>query len=404
MFGAIGGVCPLRLGGSATNGWTAAQHARFCADLVAVNRTLPLASWTFTKSGSTITITDYQGRNGTGLAHAPDEVVSIGTGFTVFRWTGQSFPDPYDPHKLIPIRTRAIIATVSGSVARMATSDVHSITGPPQRVDAAVITWGHAGSSVDATASVRIWGEYGDSQRRAIGDYAGDPNKEDSKTEGAMPYAEAILRQISSDRGTAYTKQPGTYVDCENLALARFWSACGPRLAEKFRANCVPGRSDERLAYWERFLAVPKRLNEPKWRTRQKLAAHYRLTNGPTVNSVREALQELLGDAFVDMTWEMGADLDNPPTATYWPVINPGAPSLSLGGGTWSSSRCTLLVETRLPANMSQGDFLALMNVDFFVMLDRLLPAWATFNWFLNDESGGGFILGESSLGFTAFA
>ena len=404
MFGAIGGIFPFRLGGTQANGWNAAQHARFCADLVAVNRTLPLASWTYTKSGATITIADYQGRNGTGLAHAPDAIVNIGNGFTVFRWDDSGFVDPYDQTKLIPIRVRSILATPIRSVGATATADAGTITGPPQRVDAAVITWGHDGISADMSASVEIWGEYGDSAQRSIGDYAGDPDKEDSKTEGNAPYAEFILRQLSSDRGTAYTKQTGTYVDVENLALARFWSACGPRLAEKFRANCVPGRSDERLAYWEKFLAVPKRLSEPKWRTRQKLAAHYRLTDGPTVHSVQAALEELLGDAFVEMTWAQGSGLDNPPAGTYWPGINPGSSTLSLGGGAWTSERCTLLVETVLPPGMSISEFQTLMNVDFFVMLDRLLPAWATFNWFLTDDSGSGFILGESPLGFTAFA
>lgn len=398
MFGALGGELPLRLGGTATNGWTAAQHARYCADLVALQRVGALASWSYTKSGLTVTISGYVGRNGAGSAHAPTATVN-GTGDTSFSWSASQFPDDYNPNRLLPVAMRAVIArgvrnalTVVHCKAQVTTNTVR------------VVTHNDAEAASDQGASVTVWGTLDGSEKRAIGDYAGDPNKEDSRTEGNAPYSEFLFRELQEQRGTAYSKETGTLVEAENIALARFLSAVGPRLAEKLRANAVPGRSDERLPYWERFLAVPKRLNEPKWRTRQKLAAHYKIGEGPTVNGIRAALTDLLGSAFVDISWAQGTDLANPPAGTYWPTINPGDPTLSLGGGAWTSERCTLLVEVTRPANMSVEDFLTLMNVDFFALLDRLLPSWATFNWFLSDADGGGFILGESMLGFDAFA
>lgn len=51
-FGAYAPL-PIRLGGTAEEGWTAAQHARLCADLIAAKRVLPYA--TLSADGTTIT-------------------------------------------------------------------------------------------------------------------------------------------------------------------------------------------------------------------------------------------------------------------------------------------------------------------------------------------------------------
>lgn len=400
-FGSIAGVFPIRLGGTDTNGWTAQQHARFCADLVAVGRTLPIATWTYTKSGSNVTITSYQGRNGTGLAYAPQEIVVVGTGNVVFRWTGSSFPDPYDQHKLNAVRVVAAVATVNGTTGLGAAVEVGSITGPPMRVDAAVVTFSHAGTFTDATATVRLWGTVADSARRAIGDYAGDPDKHDSETEGRNPYAEFLLAEFQSQRGTAYTKDARTLVDAENVALARFFAACGPRNAEKFRKNMLPGKSDERLPYWVNVLAVPQKPGEQKWLTRKKAAARYPGSQGANSDEVRAALTRLLGNVFVDISWTQGASLSAPPPQTYWPTINPGSPSLSLGGGAWTTERNHLVVTVKKPAGMSVGEFRQLLDVDMFQLLDEILPAPATFAWQQQADSVG-FFLDISPLDFTA--
>jgi hypothetical protein len=85
---------PLRLGGSAEEGWTAAQHARACADLVALKKSAFLAIWTYTKSGGIVTIHDYYGLNGAGSAYAPDQVFYTPS-FVTFGWSNRLFEDPY---------------------------------------------------------------------------------------------------------------------------------------------------------------------------------------------------------------------------------------------------------------------------------------------------------------------
>lgn len=381
MFGALGGVLPLRLGGTDTNGLTAAQHARIVADLVATYRTAPFASWTYTKSGAAVTISNYRGRNGVGPAYAPTAIVN-GTGDVTFSWASQVYED--ERGEAVPI---TLIAADAGTLVTSPEA-VATVTVASNSIRVVTSAFGGGGFGPDdGPASVEVWG--GPRLTTvAIGDYGGDLDKEDSATEGRAPYAAHILREIQEQRGTAYTTTVGRLVDVENVALARLLAAAGPRTAEKLRVNATPRRSDERLGYWQRFLAVPTKVGEPKWRLRQKLAAHYRSSEGPTRNGVVAALQELLGDAFLDATWEEGSTLSSPPFPTYWPSINPG-PDDGLGGGTWLSTRCHLFVQVQIPAGMSEGEFLTLVNVDMRALLNRMLAGWATFDWALT----GGFLV-----------
>jgi hypothetical protein len=385
MFGALAPL-PLRLGGDDTNGLTARQHARYCADLLACFRAGPFAKWSYTKSGATVTISGYSGRNGTGIAHAPNATVN-GDGDVTFMWgedlgSGVHF-NTYQGELGVerPFIIRAADAAATTNAGLVATA---SITANSVRVR----TFDLAGTATDVAASVATWGD-AQAQARVIGDYGGDLEKEDSSTEGVIPYAAAILLDLQKRRGSAYTQNAGTLVDAENVALARLLAAAGPRQAEKLRANATPRRSDEKLDWWRRVLAVPTQPGEPGWRTRQKVAAHYRLTDGPTGDAVRSAVSELLGDAFVGISWDEGASLSAPPDPTYWPGVNPGNDADSLGGGAWLSTRCHLFVEVIQPSTMSLGAFLTLVNVDLKTLLDRMLPAWATFDWGFS----GGFLV-----------
>ena len=146
-FGAFAPL-PIRLGGSAEEGLTPEQHARLCADLLAAKFVAPLATWTFTKSGATVTVESYVGQNGAGLAHAP--VASAGaTGFSGFGWTSQSFTDPYGV--LYPIRVRQVIVTPHGSTAAIGTGLLSLGTV------VVVATFNQAGAGVDCRATVRVW-------------------------------------------------------------------------------------------------------------------------------------------------------------------------------------------------------------------------------------------------------
>lgn len=140
---------PLRLGFSALDGLTPEQHARLCADLVAAKRTAPIAVFTFTKSGSTVTIHSYSGMNGAGTAYAPAPGV-ISAGVVNFAWIPTVFTDPYGIRRAV--RVRAGRVTVHGSSARFGSVDVTTLSNLFQ-----VRTFDDAGTAVDAKATVRLW-------------------------------------------------------------------------------------------------------------------------------------------------------------------------------------------------------------------------------------------------------
>ncbi len=236
------------------------------------------------------------------------------------------------------------------------------------------------------------------SREASVGDYGGSQDKVPSSTEGTVPYAWFVYRNLAAQRGTAYTGQiGGTLVHAENLALARLMSWVWFRQPEKFRANCLPGSADEALPYWSKVLSVPTKLADAPWQVRQRAAAHYRAVTAIDLPSIQAAVSQLLGDAYVDATFQIGSDLTTPPSLTFWDAETAGPASYSLGGGAWISERSHLFVQVQRPSGMTDGDLAQLLNVQLFQLLDRILPAYCTFAWGI----GGGFLLDISQLDFT---
>jgi hypothetical protein len=139
---------PLRLGGSATEGVTAAQHARLCADLVAVKRVQPLAVWTYNKSGGAITIESFHAMHGVGVQFGPDTLTSLGDGDVSMRFTAMSFTDAYGI--VHPINIRHAIAVPHANIGVYASVELITfIMRIRTRRDDGVL--------VDARTTVRIW-------------------------------------------------------------------------------------------------------------------------------------------------------------------------------------------------------------------------------------------------------
>jgi hypothetical protein len=116
----FGAFCPLpvRLGGDATTGWAAEQHARMAADLVAVKRTSRFCSfnWALASNGAIPTISNYRGQNGAGADYAPDTNSSSGATITL-RWASASFRDAYQiAAGFVP--RHAVVNTSSATFAR----------------------------------------------------------------------------------------------------------------------------------------------------------------------------------------------------------------------------------------------------------------------------------------------
>ena len=236
------------------------------------------------------------------------------------------------------------------------------------------------------------------SREAAIGDFGGALDKRASDTEGAAPYAWFVYCELRSMRGSAFTKNTGTLVHCENLALARLLAHRNFRCPEKFTCNAQqPASADEGLPYWFKVLAIPTKPTDQKWQIRQRCAAHFKASAELSLSTIRAALQDLLGDIYVNASFIEGTSLSSPPMLTFWPGVNDGDSAYSLGGGTWASERSHLYVEIQQPPGITNAEFFQLVNVQMFQLLDRMLPSYCTFGWSL----GGGFYLDISQLDFT---
>lgn len=105
-LGGFAGILPLRLRGDDETGWSAEQHARFAADLLAKKRTCPIAvfSWDVVSAeDAPAVVTTYRGMNGVGLAFAPTSSIVTADALR-FTWTPALFTDPYQVSEPIAIR------------------------------------------------------------------------------------------------------------------------------------------------------------------------------------------------------------------------------------------------------------------------------------------------------------
>lgn len=237
------------------------------------------------------------------------------------------------------------------------------------------------------------------SRAARIGHYDGAPDKEDSATEGATPYAWTWYQELGGMLGSAYSKTPTGHVHAKKLALARSFAAV-QRAAEKLGTNSVPGTSDEALGQWVKVTGTHVSPDDTRHDIRQRAAARYLATRGPTWTNIDAAVEALLGPAFVRVWRIAGADMATPPTWTFWPGVNPGPSQFDLGGGTWMSERSRILVEINAPTDASDAAFQQLVNVELFRLLDEMLPAWATFDWAANLSTG--FLLDISRMDIDA--
>lgn len=141
-FGAFAPL-PLRLGGTAEEGWAPEQHARVCADLVAVRRTQPLTRFYF---NGVANITSYWAQNSAGLIQIPQTVVNA-TGDYTFNFPAY-WQDDYGQQA--PIKLRQAVITTADTAARF---PVYAIAGQGIRVR----IFDAAGSAVDSAFTIRIW-------------------------------------------------------------------------------------------------------------------------------------------------------------------------------------------------------------------------------------------------------
>lgn len=389
MFGAFAPL-PLRLTSvDPINGWAAIQHAKLCSDLVCGWRSLPLAVMTVEVGASSVSLVSYNGRNGSGAAYAPTLTYTSATQPCRATWEN-SYLDDFEDLQPWSIRHGFAKMAWAGSAKDAV---LRQVPGTTNVADVLV----EAGGTTPYRITIVVYGNWG--PERQIGDYGGDTEKRDNETEAFEPYAAQWYREFHAARGSAYTTKPHALVDMENIAASRLLAATFSRTPEKFSANATPAHSSERLDYWVKVLGVPSKPDDPEWVLRKRCAAHYKAAIGPTLANVTAAVQELLGDVFVAVHTYEGTDLDTPPYPTFWPGAGSGTGSYSIGGPLWLSRRSHIRIEVQEPSGITRTDFLQLMNVQLHQLLDRILPAWVTWNWSVGSD---GFRIGIDQIGIDA--
>jgi hypothetical protein len=255
-----------------------------------------------------------------------------------------------------------------------------------------------AGVLTDVQMSLKISGTVGAEPK--VEDYGGDPDKTDTEEE-STPYAWAWYLELEGMLGSAFTKSRTGVVHAEKLAKARLFGAGIQRSFERFRNNCVPATATDMLTAWARCFNVQTGPSIPEWKVRRSCATKMKLLTGCTKPNIDAALAELFGDILVSVNRNDTNDLDDPPENTYWPNGDPGDPSYSICGYQWSSGRCHVWVQVSWPPDMSKTEFLHLMEVEYFRLMDIALPAHATFAWDLDTSTG--FLLDISLMDYDTF-
>jgi len=391
MGAVLGGLCPfpLRLGGDAETGWTAEQHARCCADAVAMGRLAPFARLVVNISGAAAgSVTDYAGMNGIGLAYAPSIAVS---GYVATLTWDNTFEDDIGRDHPVNIRT----ATASGD-----SGIGQAVATGPVTVEACSFAPSTSSQST-GTVSITVYGS--PLETATIGDYGGSLDKQNCEAE-RIPYADGWLRFFESSRGDAFSTKRDGLVHVENLALARHY-AWQTRLAEQYSSNQNPATAGAMLDEWVTVLSLDPRSSDEQKRSEGKARLQLRKGNSSVV--IDEMISTLIGDRLVKV-WRTPGTLTSPPDWTYGPAWDTGPSTWNLGGGVWSSTRAKLTVEVTEPSEADRADFLESM-AQLTRMLDDALPAYMTSNWATgltdSDDPDGsqGFRLDYDSMDYVGF-
>jgi len=365
MGAVLGGMCafPIRLGGDAISGWSAEQHARMAADVVAQGRTAAFSriAIEFT-SGSGASITAYAGMNGLGLAHAP--TLSWLADVATLTW-----PSAWED-ELGRYQTTNLRAVTSGA----SVGQPGAVVTSPSTLQCSVSSIS-SGSPVVPNSIVYLTVYGSPLETASMSEYGASKDKQNSASE-QIPYAESWYQHFQAARGDAYSRARTGLVHAENLALARHF-AWQSRLAEQYASNQNPATAGVLMPEWVSILSLDPTASDEL--NRAAAAAKQNLRRGNTPVVIDEMVSTLLGDRWV-RNWRTPGTLTSPPAETYGPAWETGPSAWDLGGGVWSSPRSKLTIEVNEPTDADVGDFTLAMS-QLIRQLDDATPAYMTFNW-----------------------
>lgn len=390
-FGGLGGCLPLRLGRGDDTGVSAACHARFSADLLAVRRTSPIASITLrvvtVAPGDGVTVIAYSGANGNGPQYSPICTLEYGVVTISLATAVNSFGNVFDLSEY----TRGGIA-VSASY-----QDSGGTWYPATPTTQPLVDWVQFEPAAQYNPIIQI-DIYGTSQA-AIGDYGAHQDKHDSVTEGGTSYAWQWYEYLKIAQGSAYSASDTSVRSWGLKAEARALGT-SQRHSEMLAAASTPSGADAKLNMWAVVLGV-QQANRPKYAIRDECESRARLATAPTHAYLTAAISDILGRRVrLDGIAHNVGTMSSWPEATYWPGVVNGPAMLDMGDGVWSTSRARLTLQVTALDGSTPAALTDLMSRDVARFMDRTLPAVDTWCW--ETGAGAGFILDTSALDLTA--
>ncbi|KYF87778.1 hypothetical protein BE20_24855 [Sorangium cellulosum] len=200
---------------------------------------------------------------------------------------------------------------------------------------------------------------------------------------------DVILQSLLETDGTAFSKEVDSYVwaerNAEARALAYLW-----HLNRRMANQWDPLRMTDFLPRWEKILGIRPLPIETEVERRAKVRAKMEAYGAPpTMQVVHDLLTVVLGSIYAGLVHTPSSQAVGrvPGGATV-----PGGVTLADGG--WYSTIAHVAIKTVQPAGVDDATFYDVV-AQIVPFLSDLLPAWVTFDWFLDGAHGEGFYLDE---------
>lgn len=226
---------------------------------------------------------------------------------------------------------------------------------------------------------------------------------------GGTPRLKLIHESLNAQRGTAFdTTDSSKIVWLENMAIARAINS-GWTQNQRLANQGDPSRMTDMLSRWETVLDIVPPYGAEDSERRAAVAAKFALVGRALIYPwIHTLLSDALGDYFVAIEFITLsiAKVTKPSGAYPWSgTISSSFP--------WSSTVAHILVRMTTPATGSEAEFYKMAGVCMDT-LDQELPAWVTFDWYREPETGtpvdvaggpsaAGFYLDERNLDNSVF-
>lgn len=215
---------------------------------------------------------------------------------------------------------------------------------------------------------------------------------------GGRPRLRIIHDALNASRGSAIDAQSSTTVAwVENMSHARALCFDGYGTNDRLALQWDPDRMTDMLPRWETIMKIRPAPNATEYDRRRMVRAKFRrFINASAFHSrVHAVLTTEIGEYFGAIEYIDIADavIHVPDTSYPWGTMASGAP--------WSSNVAKVLVLLIKPEGGSEADFYS-VAAKVNTVLDGVLPAWMTFDWYRAPASGAAVSVanGPSQAGF----